>query len=140
MDDEEWKQLLLALRHLAQCRDSTERACLSSGEPCSRAPETQGSDRHVRSRRARLFPKARKVFAVSLSAFLFFQHHSADRTFTRFVGLDLRMHRACVNRRASFYLVRFFFISSDFCFIASEVFFISSEVFFISLARAFFSC
>src|SRR5205823_10957846 len=45
----------------------------------------------------------------SLSAFLFFQHHSADRTFTRFVGLDLRMHRACVNRRASFYLVRFFF-------------------------------
>src|SRR5438093_10953935 len=103
------KRRRLVLRRLPRCRGSIAPVCRFANEPCSRAPETQGSDRHVRSRRARLFPKARKVFAVSLSAFLFFQHHSADRTFTRFVGLDLRMHRACVNRRASFYLVRFFF-------------------------------
>src|SRR6266487_1535590 len=109
MDDEEWKQLLLALRHLAQCRDSTERACRFADELCSRAPETQGSDRHVRSRRARLFPKAREVFAVSLSAFLFFQRHSADRTFARFIGLDLGMHRAGVNGRGRFHFIRLLF-------------------------------
>src|SRR5437016_5203236 len=109
MDDEEVKQLLLALRHLAQCRDSTSRACRFADELCSRAPETQGLDRHVRSWRGRLFPKARKVSAVSLSAFLFFQRHSADRTFARFIGFDLGMHRTGVNGRCRFHFVRLLF-------------------------------
>src|SRR5206468_6215503 len=97
VDDEEVTQLLLALRHLAQCRGSIARVCRFADEPCSRAPETPGLDRHVRSRRGRLFPKARKVFAASLSAFLFFQCHAADRTFAWFIGFDLGMHRARVN-------------------------------------------
>src|SRR5437773_4098511 len=109
MDDEEWKQLPLALQHLAQCRDSTARVCRFADELCLRAPETQGLDRHVHSQRGRLFPKARKVFAVSLSAFLFFQRHSADRTFARLIGVDLRMHRACVNGGARFHFIRLLF-------------------------------
>src|SRR5438132_4931365 len=109
MDDEEVTQLLLALQHLAQCRDSTARVCRFADEPCSRAPEMPGLDRHVRNRRARLFPKVREVFAASLSAFLFFQCHAADRTFSRFIGFDLGMHWTGVNGRARFHFIRLLF-------------------------------
>src|SRR5207249_1799933 len=100
---------LLALQHLAQCHDSIARVCRFGDEPCSRAPETPGLDRHVRSRRARLFPKAREVFATSLSFFLFHERHAADRTFTRFIGFDLGMHRTGINCRARFHFIRLLF-------------------------------
>src|SRR6266496_3562547 len=103
------KRQRLALRRLPRCRGSIAPVCRFADEPCLRAPETPGLDRHVRSRPAQLFPKARNVFAVSLSAFLFFQRHSADRTFAWLIGLNLRMHRAGVNGRARFHFIRLLF-------------------------------
>src|SRR5207249_9890749 len=37
------------------------------------------------------------------------ERHAADRTFTRFIGFDLGMHRTGVNGRARFHFIRLLF-------------------------------